>query len=267
MKVSHARMSTEQTEKKRTTLSLPHEVVDEIDEYAEETHVNTRSKAVELIARAQLEEDEEDGGGDEDDATEEDHRSTASGRSASAVTILGVLALALGPTFLSTGYTGLGVVASSIGATYALLWATAYDLVLARKYDDVRAELGEAGGVVGFFRVMWAKWEGTHHVEDPNTPVERAARLELYAPVLSGVGVLVSSPVLVALYLLDYGPARVIDLLGVSGALWYLTLVVGLVYIIGLVIGISSIATIAIATAREPKPTPADEDDEVLAGK
>lgn len=58
------------TDKKRTTLSLPHDLVDELDEYDEENHLDSRSKAVEVLARDALEgnddDDEGEGGGVDD---------------------------------------------------------------------------------------------------------------------------------------------------------------------------------------------------------
>jgi hypothetical protein len=56
--------------RKRATLTLPPELINEIDEYSEEQHIDSRSKTVELLARDALErrregeaEDDEGGGG------------------------------------------------------------------------------------------------------------------------------------------------------------------------------------------------------------
>lgn len=60
------------TTKKQTTLSLPPDLVDEIDEFADESHLSSRSKTVELLARDGLEQQHSDE--DETEAAETDPR-------------------------------------------------------------------------------------------------------------------------------------------------------------------------------------------------
>lgn len=58
------------TTKKQTTLSLPPDLVDEIDEFAEESHLNSRSKTVEILAREALEHKHADGAGQADNSAD-----------------------------------------------------------------------------------------------------------------------------------------------------------------------------------------------------
>lgn len=51
------------TKKKRTTLSLPHDLLDELDEYADESHIDSRSKTVEILTRDALEDAKASGDG------------------------------------------------------------------------------------------------------------------------------------------------------------------------------------------------------------
>ena len=174
-------------------------------------------------------------------------------RSVSPLTILGVVAIAVAPTLLATGFTGLGVAFGAVGAVYALLWVTAYDLALERYLDGVRDRLDDAGGVVGFFRLIWSD----HHVEDPDTIVERAARLDLYAPIAGGVGLLVGG-VAVVLHSLGYF-AAVAGVIGPWGVFGWGLLVLGFAYLFAVMLAISALASLAIATAASSTPT-ADAD-------
>ena len=169
-------------------------------------------------------------------------------RSVSPLTILGVVAIAVAPTLLATGYTGLGIAFGAVGAVYALLWVTAYDLALERYLDGVRDQLDDAGGVVGFFRLMWFD----HHVEDPDTIVERAARLDLYAPIAGGLALLVGGAAVV-LYSLGYF-AAVAGVIGPWGVFGWGLLVLGFAYLFAVMLAISALASIAIATAASSTP-------------
>ena len=171
-------------------------------------------------------------------------------RSVSPLTILGVVAIAVAPTLLATGFTGLGVAFGAVGAVYALLWVTAYDLALERYLDDVRDQLDDAGGVVGFFRLMWFD----HHGEDPDTIVERAARLDLYAPIAGGLGILVGG-VAFGLYYVGHF-ATVAGVIGPWGVFGWALLVVGLAYVFALMIGVSAIASLAVASSRRGADAP-----------
>lgn len=173
----------------------------------------------------------------EDDSEPEPSRTT------SPLTILGVVAIAVAPTLLATGYTGLGVVLGLVAAAYALLWVTAYDTVLEERLDDARDELREVGGVVGFFRYIMSD----HHVEDPDTVVERAARLDLVAQGLLVGLLVVLAPLGIAGYLGALEPFLAV--VGTTGALALALLIVVLGYGFALLMAVSALASLAIASA------------------
>ena len=224
------------------TARVPGPIKRRVEELAEETGNSQSAMAKELIK-------------DGLEAREED---TARRRSVSPITILGVVAIAVAPTLLATGYTGLGIGLGAFAAAYVLLWATAYDVVLERHLEAAREELDEAGGVVGFFRLMWFD----HHVEDPDTIVERAARLDLYAPVAGVLAILAAGVAAVLQYFGYLG--SVLDVVGPWGAIGWAVLIVALAYLFALMLGISALASLAVASARA-----ADEPvvEEVAAGE
>jgi hypothetical protein len=163
---------------------------------------------------------------------------------ASPITILGVVALAVAPTLLATGYTALGAVVGVFAAVYALLWATAYDVVLQEHVGNARQKLRRAGGLVGFFQLM----RSDHPVEDPSTPVERAARLDLWGLVSAGVIVIVLSPFAAFYYM---GHLELVLSLLPTWSIWSVIITVGvLAHAVIILLGISTIATVAITTAR-----------------
>ena len=214
------------------TARVPEEERDAVEELAEEEAKSKSAMTRELvqIGYDEFNKEGEPGAG-------------RTGRSVSPLTILGVVAIAVAPTLLATGYTGLGVAFGAVAAVYALLWVTAYDLALERYLDDVRDRLDEAGGVVGFFRLMWFD----HHVEDPDTIVERAARLDLYAPVAAGLAILVGG-VAVVLQLTGY-LGSVLAAIGPFGAFGWALLIVGFAYLFAVMLAVSALASLAIATA------------------
>jgi hypothetical protein len=163
---------------------------------------------------------------------------------ASPVTIFGVVALAVAPTLLATGYTALGAVVGVFAAVYALLWATALDIVLEEYVGNARQKLRRAGGLVGFFQLMRSE----HPIEDPSTPVERAARLDRWGRV-SGVFSVILLAALVAFYYIGY-LELVLSLLPTWSIWWVIIMVPVLAYGGAILMGISAIATVAIATAR-----------------
>jgi hypothetical protein len=193
-----------------------------------------------------------------EDAVQEGEEDTAAGagRSVSALALLGVVSLAIAPTLLATGYTAAGGVAGAVAAIYVLLWVTATDVVVEEALGDARAELREAGGVRGFFRRVVTD----HHVEDPDTVVERAARLDIAA-----FGLLVG----LAVVLLPLGVAAWVGVLGEllatvgsTGATAIAVLIMGLAYGFVVLMGVSAVASLAIASARteaEPVDDPAAE--------
>ena len=213
------------------TGKIPARVREELEEEAEARGVSRST-----VIREHLEAAVDDSGEEEADPTPD--------RSPSPLALVGVVSLAIAPTLLATGYTAAGGIAGAVAAAYVLLWVTATDVVVEEALGDARAELREAGGVVGFFRRVVTD----HHVEDPDTVVERAARLDIVA-----FGLLVGlSAVLVPL-----GVAAWVGVLGgllaavgSTGATAILVLIMALAYGFVVLMGVSAVASLAIASAR-----------------
>lgn len=179
---------------------------------------------------------------------------TTAGRSVSPLALVGVVSLAIAPTLLSTGYTIAGGVAGVVAAAYVLLWVTATDVVVEEALGDARAELREAGGVVGFFRRVVTD----HHVEDPDTVVERAARLDILAfGLLTGL-LAVLLPVGAAAWVGVLGEALAV--VGSAGATAVLLVVLVVAYGAAVLMGVSAVASLAIASARTDRSDTVDVD-------
>lgn len=214
------------------TGKIPSRVREELEEEAEARGVSRST-----VIREHLEAAVDDVEGEE----EADH---TPGRSASPLALLGVVSLAIAPTLLATGYTAAGSVAGAVAAAYVLLWVTATDVVVEEALGDARAELREAGGVVGFFRHV----VGDHPVEDPDTVVERAARLDIVAlGLLVGLGA-VLVPLGVAAWVGVLG--ELFAAVGSTGATAILVLIMALGYGAVVLMGVSAVACLAIASAR-----------------
>lgn len=209
---------------------VPGRVTEGLDEEAEARGVS-RSTVIREHLEAAVEDDEEDTAG-------------GAGRSVSALALLGVVSLATAPTLLATGYTAAGGVAGAVAAIYVLLWVTATDVVVEEALGDARAELREAGGVVGFFRRVVSD----HHVEDPDTVVERAARLDIVAFGLLVGLVVVLLPLGVAAWVGVLG--ELLATVGSTGATAIATLIMALAYGVVVLMGVSAVASLAIASAR-----------------
>jgi len=186
---------------------------------------------------------------------EEEEMDTSPSRSTSPLALLGVVALAIAPTLLATGYTLVGGAAGVVAATYAVLWVTAYDTLVEERLGTARDELRAAGGVVGFFRAVMYD---DRAVEDPETPVERLT----YADV-AGVGVLtavtlLALPLAAAAYVGVLPPA--LETIGGAGTLALAGLLVGLVYLGFGLLGLSALATLALADAGVVGTTDTDAD-------
>lgn len=228
-------------DKEAFAFRLENDTAEDVKKYVEERGV----KKSDVLRRATKEYIDEQAGED----TQPDPR-----RSVSPVTVMGVVAIAVAPTLLATGYTGLGIGLGAVAAVYALLWVTAYDVVLGRHLDTVRDELGDVGGVVGFFQLM----REDHPVEDPDTLVERAARADLWALGLITSGLVVVTPMYVAAQFGYFEPF--LAAIGTAGALGIGLFVVVVVYGFVFLMGLSALATLALATAREGRPAPADDE-------
>jgi hypothetical protein len=220
------------------TARVPEEERDAVEDLADERAKSKSAMTRELVQRGL-------------ETIDEDDRAPEPSRTASPLTILGVVAIAVAPTLLATGYTGLGVVLGLVAAVYALLWVTAYDTALEGALDSAREKLREVGGVVGFFRYVATD----HHVEDPDTVVERAARLDLVAQGLLVGLLVVLVPLAGAAYLGALEPF--LAAVGTSGVRAIALVVVVLGYGFALLMGVSAVASLAIASA-------ATEDDDVV---
>lgn len=190
----------------------------------------------------------------EEGGAEETTEDTGATRSVSPLALVGVVSLAIAPTLLSTGYTIAGGVAGVVAAAYVLLWVTATDVVVEEALGDARAELREAGGVVGFFRRVVTD----HHVEDPDTVVERAARLDILAfGLLTGL-LVVLLPVGAAAWAGVLGEALAV--VGSAGATAVLLVVLVVAYGAAVLMGVSAVASLAIASARTDRSDTVDVD-------
>ena len=213
------------------TGKIPARVREELEEEAEARGVSRST-----VIREHLEAAVDDPGEEEADPTPD--------RSASPLALVGVVSLAVAPTLLATGYTAVGGIAGAVAAAYVLLWVTATDVVVEEALGDARAELREAGGVVGFFRRVMTD----HHVEDPDTVVERAARLDIVASgLLVGLAAVVV-PLGVAAWVGVLG--GLLAAVGSTGATAILVLIMALAYGFVVLMGVSAVASLAIASAR-----------------
>jgi hypothetical protein len=96
--------------------------------------------------------------------------------------------LVVGLAFLSAGDTAVGRPLAVVSALGLFAWGTAslagWDRLVADLLTELREGYHDVGGVRGFFRVAWARWEDEHVIEEASTPVERVARLDVYLPLL-----------------------------------------------------------------------------------
>ena len=226
------------TELKVVNSRVPERIKEAIAEEADRRGVSQSTVVREYMEDVYA--DPEAGEGDGEDTADEPAR----GRSVSPLALVGVVSLAIAPTLLATGYTAAGGIAGAVAAAYVLLWVTATDVVVEEALGDARAELREAGGVVGFFRRVVTD----HHVEDPDTVVESAARLDIVA-----LGLLVG----LAAVLVPLGVAAWVGVLGgllaavgSVGATAILVLIMALAYGFVVLMGVSAVASLAIASAR-----------------
>jgi len=226
------------SDKKSLAWRAPLDTYREVEALAEENDIK-KSDVLRRATEEYLDEDDADSGA----------------RSTSSLTILGVVALAIAPTLLATGYTALGAGVGVVAAVYVLLWVTAYDVVLESALADARDELAEVGGVLGFFHYVIFE---DRLVDDPDTLIERATYGDLVALGFGAAFILVGAP-LAVLDHFGYTEAFVAAL-GPRGFLAYAAVVVVLLSLALFFFGIWALASLAIASTRFFKPTddPAD---------
>jgi hypothetical protein len=216
------------------------ELVGEWEKYRDELDA-TRSEVEQLRGRLQAEQ-------------EKAEQVTPTSRDASTV---GLLATVLGPVLLAVGQAYIAVPFLVVGAVYVLLWATGYDQYADVAIAEARAELAEHGGLRGFF---FAVFLGDPVIDDPSTVFERAANAERYTLIAALAALVVALPAWVAY---EAGAlSALVETLGGWGTLGYLLLLTGAMYLIPVILGVSAIASLAVATARTPAddtPTPERE--------
>jgi len=210
---------------------VPPDVDDRIEEMANEDGDRSKSSVIRLLIEESLEERE----------TED----TSAGRAVSPLALLGVVSLAIAPTLLATGYTLVGGAAGVVAAAYVLLWVTATDVVVEEALGTARDELRAVGGVRGFFRVVMYE---DRVVDEPETLVERLTRADIVGAGLLTAFTVLALPLALAARVGLLAPA--LESLGSLGVLALLVGAVVLAYGGALLLGISAIATLAVASAR-----------------
>jgi hypothetical protein len=253
------------TDKERVTASVSPGVFDTLDDEAERREISRSAAVTEIVKEWEQYRDELDEALSEVDQlrgqlnsererreqvererrelAEQAEQATPSG----GASTVGVVSAVLGPVLFAVGQAPIAVPFLVVGAVFVLLWATGYD-----QYDDelvaeARAELAEHGGVRGFFRAVFL---GDPVIDDPSTVFERAANADRYVPIVSLAALIVALPVGAAY---EAGAlSAFVETLGAWGALGYLLLLTGAMYLIPVILGVSAVASLAVATARTP---------------
>jgi len=225
------------SEKKTLAWRAPPDRYEEVDAHAEENGIN-KSDVLRRATEEYLDAEND----------------TSASRSPSPVALLGVVSLAIAPTLLATGYTLVGGLAGVVAATYVLLWVTATDHLLEEALGTARDELRAVGGVRGFFRAVIYE---DRVVEEPETLVEHLT----YADIAGGALLTVFS-VLALVLALATNVGLLAPALEAIGGLGVLALLVGLLVLAyggALLLGVSALATLAVASARHDLATDADD--------
>jgi hypothetical protein len=151
-------------DKQRTSMSLPTDVIEIIEEYQENEHLNNRSEAIERITRNHLADDESP-----PEAAGSTFLSTLG-----AVSLLGLGYGAL------VGQTDLALVSGVVALAYLLLVLSGQDRLLAERIGRFRSDIRSAEGLRETLGVAWSWWSAERLVDSPQTFVERLANLEIY---------------------------------------------------------------------------------------
>lgn len=250
-----------QTRGKTVSARVTDETNDIVDELAEQQE-DSKSNVVRRLLLDGLEtrEREQQEMGETDD-TDDDR---AGGRSVSALTILGVVSIALAPTMLASGQIAAGALLSMVAGVYALLWVTATDVVVEEALAGARAEVRRAGGLIALFRSVLSSYRAAapaavafvrdvitedHVVEEPETFVERLTYADVLALVFGAAGLVLMAPLYLG-FQLGYDQL-IVDALGVTGLLAVLVVFTLLAYVYVFLFGISAIASLAVMTAED----------------
>jgi len=153
--------------------------------------------------------------------------------------------LAAGVALLFAGETAAGGWLTAGGGfaavNYILARAFGWGAWLREVVAVVRGGFRDVGGVRGFAALVVEGWRRDRPVEDPSTPVERAANADVYVPVLSVV--------LLALGGVAWGvvEAGLLPVLGPPGALLLVGLLLAVAYAIPAAMLVSAAAMLAVA--------------------
>jgi len=159
---------------------------------------------------------------------------------------LGGTAFVVGVGAAVVNYIAVMVVMFAISSISLMASTTAFDRKIGRRVEFLRADMYEIGGLIGFIRT--AREQGRLYPEKPTTPVERAARLDVW-----GIGLFLAAAVVIALI---YIPSKIwgaealsntLTPLGARGILLASTLLTGLAAVF---IWVSVLAAIAIESVR-----------------
>jgi len=215
-------------EKKTLAVRAPRDWYDEVDDHAEERGIS-KSDVLRRATKAYL----------------DDKSNNSVSRAASPLALLGVICLAVAPTLLATGYVLVGALAGLVAAAYVLLWVTATDVLVEEALRTAREELQAVGGVRGFFRTVIYE---DRVVDDPETLVERLTYADVAGAGLLTLVTVLGLPLLVAARLGLLRPT--LEAIGSAGVLALLVGAGAVAYSGALLLAVSALATLAVASAR-----------------
>jgi hypothetical protein len=159
---------------------------------------------------------------------------------------LGGTAFVVGVGAAILNYIAVMVVMFTISSISLMASTTALDRKIGRYVESLRADMYEIGGLIGFIRT--AREQGRLYPEEPTTPVERAARLDVWAfgMMFAAIGVMALLGITVEMW----GAEAVVNTLtplGTLGILLAITVIMGFAAVF---LWASVLAAIAINSAR-----------------
>jgi hypothetical protein len=159
---------------------------------------------------------------------------------------LGGTAFVVGVGAAVLNYIAVMVVMFTISSISLMASTTALDRKIGRYVESLRADMYEIGGLIGFIRT--AREQGRLYPEEPTTPVERAARLDVWAfgMMFAAIGVMALLGITVEMW----GAEAVVNTLtplGTLGILLAITVIMGFAAVF---LWASVLAAIAIDSAR-----------------
>jgi Ribbon-helix-helix protein, copG family. len=233
-------MSSTTKERRDNTISArvtdeTNDIVDDLAEKKEDSKSNVvRRLLLEGLESREREQQETN----ETDDTDDDR---AADRSVSALTVLGIVSIALAPTMLATGQIVVGGVLSMVAGVYGILWATATDHVVEDAIADGRSKVQEAGGLLGFFLTALRE---DRVIDDPDTLLERLTNAHYPAYAILLIAAVVMSPV-VAVVALGRTDAF-ISIAGVGPVLGFTVFIIALLLASVFLLGVSTFAMLSV---------------------